>query len=77
MTKYTPEEIAEAARFDWEINPITGEWSSECIICDKHKVLPSTMICDNCLTAVRRKNWIANLKESLSIVRLHKGDRHD
>ncbi len=48
MRKWTSEEIAEAAEHGWEINPITGEWSSECIICDEHKVLPSTMICSGC-----------------------------
>jgi hypothetical protein len=40
--KYTPEKIAEAARFGWTINPETGTWSSNCTVCGEYKVIPST-----------------------------------
>ena len=49
--KYTPEKIAEAAKFGWTINPETGEWSGECVVCGEHKVIPvkSSSACQSCI----------------------------
>jgi hypothetical protein len=61
--KYTAEKVAEAKRFGWDINPKTGDWSAECIVCGEHKVLPVHMYCQDCIDLhTRRKEMEVTFK---------------
>jgi hypothetical protein len=43
--------IDEAKKFGWDIDPETDNWSSNCIVCGKHSVIPhqSGGACQPCI----------------------------
>ena len=54
---YTQEKIDEAKRFGWDINPVTGEWSSECIVCNTYAVIKNenSGACQSCADKLRKE----------------------
>ena len=48
--KYTKEQVEEAKKYGWDINPETGEWSGRCNVCSEYKVMGDNGItCQPCI----------------------------
>jgi hypothetical protein len=57
MRHYTQEQIDEAKQFGWTINPTTGDWSSECIVCNTYAVIKpiNSGACQKCADELRKE----------------------
>jgi hypothetical protein len=57
VKRIDPAFIAEAKEFGWDIDPVTGEWRTECNVCSKYAVISNaSCVCQECVDRFMTNN---------------------